>query len=164
MADLTPEQQSIRRAAISAKRIRKKLLLKEKKAREMNSKITPSNMHISSVTANSKPSSSGENFEIKEEGCPKWRSQVSKGHLNRMAFTVSSDWTDIPHEKLIRILELKNPELPSGALTFVSRTRNSGGGWTVLVDVDRSCFHFLKSQNNKLSVLIEMVCLRPAKK
>ena len=59
------------------------------------------------------------------------------------------------------LLLFQNPGLSSGALSFVSRVRSSGGGWSIFVDVDRSGPGYLRGRGNKLFALMEMVHLRP---
>ena len=61
-------------------------------------------------------------------------------------------------------LALQNPELPEGALTYVSRTRSSGGGWAVFIDVSRGGLVAVRRLDFFLRTLLGRVHLRPAEK
>ena len=62
----------------------------------------------------------------------------------------------------MEVLWDQNPGLPNGAITYVSRSRGNGGGWTVFVDVSRQGMIFLGRSGFTLQALLETVHLRPA--
>ena len=68
----------------------------------------------------------------------------------------------VPPERLMENLTANNPEFPDGALTFVSRTRRSGRGEAVFVDVNRQGLAIHRRYGFELQTLIEAVLLRPA--
>ena len=90
-----------------------------------------------------------------------YRVEVQEGHV-RMAMTVSSTWGTYTPGRLMEVLWDQNPGLPNGAITFVSRARSSGGGYTVFVDVSRQGMIFLRGSGFTLQALLETVHLRPA--
>ena len=103
-----------------------------------------------------------QSFALKALKGRSYRTVVQEGCL-RMVYTVPLDWGDEPHEKLMQILNRQNPGPPLGALTFVYKTRNKEGGWTVLMDVDKCGFSFfLNSRDNKMHGLLKSVRLKPA--
>ena len=90
-----------------------------------------------------------------------YRVEVQEGHV-RMAMTVSSTWGSYTPGRLMEVLWDQNPGLPNGAITYVSRSRGNGGGWTVFVDVSRQGMIFLGRSGFTLQALLETVHLRPA--
>jgi hypothetical protein len=90
-----------------------------------------------------------------------YRVEVQEGHV-RMAMTVSSTWGSYTSGRFMEVLWDQNPGLPSGAITYVSRSRGNGGGWTVFVDVSRQGMIFLGRSGFILQALLETVRLRPA--
>ena len=102
-------------------------------------------------------------FALAALGGGPFRAEARHGHL-RMVMNVSTTWGGFPPERLMENLAAHNPELPDGALTFVSRTRSSGGGWAVFVDVSRQGLAYLRRRGFELQTLLEAVLLRPAEK